>query len=66
MAGALHRGILLEHPSFSELPPPSDAPVLGRTAILLRSTARLCRDLRAYQRAVDQLADDADRDDLPF
>lgn len=63
---ALRRGILLEHPTLSEPPLPGDAPVLRRAELVLRSVARLRRHLRAYRRAVDQLADATERDDLPF
>lgn len=63
---ALRRGILIEHPTVSELPPPRDAPVLRRAAIVLRSVARLRRHLRAYRRAVDRLANTAGREELPF
>lgn len=63
---ALRRGILLAHPTVSELPRPGDAPVLRRAAIVLRSVARLRRQLRAYRRAVDRVADKEAFDHLPF
>lgn len=64
--GALQRAILLEHPTVTEFPSADDSPVLLRAATVLRSAARLCRQLRAYRRAVNQLAAEPDHDDLPF
>ena len=63
---ALRRALLVEHPTVGEFPSADASPVLVRAAVVLRATARLRRALRAYRHAVEDVLEDAERDELPF
>jgi hypothetical protein len=64
---ALLRAIRVEHPDLRRDPLPGDCPALLRRARAILQPARdLRRALADYRRAVDELVDDLQRDDLPF
>ncbi len=63
---ALRRAILVEHPTLGDYPVADHSSVGRRALAVLRSAARLHRNLRAYRRAVDRVLNERPSDDFPF
>jgi hypothetical protein len=52
---ALHRALLVEHPTLGEFPSDEQTGVRRRAALVLHAAARLHRALLAYRRAVEPI-----------
>jgi hypothetical protein len=63
---ALERALVLEHPLVRDPASDDDPPVRRRARVVLRSAARLLRDLRRYRDVVRDILREADQDDTPF